>query len=82
MKYSPYDSPFILESLSVPGLVKVYWNVPAQVRTVLAKPVLCACVFLRGELTPRSVWKQKAILWALSQRGQSQGSWQGQSHPL
>lgn len=29
MKYSPLRSPFILESLSVPGLAKVYWKVPA-----------------------------------------------------
>lgn len=79
-KYSPYDSLFNLESLSVPGLVKVYWSVPAQVRTVSAKPVPCACMFFRGELTPVSVWEQKAILWALSQIRQSQGYWQGQSH--
>lgn len=27
---TPLKSPFILESLSVPGLAKVYWKVPAR----------------------------------------------------
>lgn len=70
MKYSPYDSPFNLKSLSVPGWsrsIGVY-----QPRSELSQQNLShvhACS--SGELTPVSVWEQKAILWALSQIRQS-----------
>lgn len=42
MKYSPYDSPFDLESLSVPGLVKVYWMY--QPRSELSQQTCLMCM--------------------------------------